>query len=427
MKNKFLISKIKAREILDGRGLPTLEVDIFVNNIIFNRAQVPSGNSTGAYEAFELRDGEKRCRGMGIKKAVSNINNIIAPRLIGQDVTLQEQLDNLMIELDGTQNKSKFGANAILGVSLAIFKAAASSLRIPLYKHFNQDAHTMPIPMINMLNGGMNSSNDLDFQEFLIMPVGAKTFSEALFLSVEIKMQLKEELVKKYGKYAINSGSGGAFVPPIKKTWEALKILDRAVDKAGYKNEIVYALDVAATHLYDKNTKKYKIEQLEFSREDLINFYKLITANFKIMSLEDPLHEDDFEGYALLNQELKNIQIIGDDFFATNMGRLKRGIEMKAANSILLKVNQIGTLSETLKVAEMANKNDYSIVVSNRSGDTEEDIIADIAVGLNTGQIKAGALARNERISNYNRLLRIEEELGEKAQYLGKEFREHFK
>lgn len=426
MKNKFLISKIKAREILDGRGLPTVEVDIFVNNNIFNRAQVPSGNSTGAHEAFELRDGGKRCKGMGVKKAVSNINNIIAPRLIGQDVTLQEQLDNLMIELDGTKNKSKLGANAILGVSLAIFKVAALSLRIPLYKHFKQHAHILPIPMINMLNGGVNSSNDLDFQEFLIMPVGAKTFSEALFLSIEIKMQLKDELTKKYGKSAINSGNGGAFVPPIKKTWEALEILERAVNKAGYKNEIVYALDVAATHLYDNNTKKYKIEEKEMSRESLIDFYKAITANFKIMSIEDPLHEDDFEGYALISQELKNIQIIGDDFFATNMGRLQRGIEMKAANSILLKVNQIGTVSETLKVAEMANKNNYKIVVSNRTGDTEEDIIADIAVGLNTGQIKAGALARNERISNYNRLLRIEEELGEKAQYAGKEFREHF-
>jgi len=277
-----------------------------------------------------------------------------------------------------------------------------------------------------MLNGGVNSSNDLDFQEFLIMPVGVKTFSEALFLSVEIKMQLKDELVKKYGKYAINSGNGGAFVPPIKKTWEALEILERAVNKAGYKNEIVYALDVAATYLYDKNKKKYIIEGQEMSREELIRFYKELISNYKIVSMEDPLQEDDFEGYTQLSKELKNIQITGDDFFATNIERLKKGIKLKSANCLICKLNQIGTLSEALDVISLARKNSYGVIISNRSGDTEDDIISDIAVGLNTGLIKAGALARSERISKYNRLLRIEEELGKMAQYAGNNFKEYF-
>ena len=341
-------------------------------------------------------------------------------------MTHQEELDTLMIELDGTPNKSKLGANAILGVSLAIFKAAASSLRIPLYKHFNNDANILPVPMINMLNGGANSSNDLDFQEFLIMPIGAETFSEALCISADIKRQLKNELIRKYGKFAVNIGSGGAYVSPIKKIREALDILETAVNKAGYESKIAYALDVAANYLYDKNTQKYIIENQKFSKEELINFYKDIIANYPIVSLEDPFQEDDFEGYAMLSKALKNIQIVGDDFFATNIGRLKKGIKMKAANSLLLKVNQIGTLTETLKVAALAAENNYAIVVSNRSGDTEDTIIADIAVGLSTGQIKAGALERNERVSNYNQLLRIEEELGKKIQYAGRELKERF-
>jgi len=426
MKRNFKITALKAREILDGRGYPTIEVDVWKDNAIFSRAQVPSGNSRGSYEAFELRDNENRYRGLGVRKAVKNINHIIAPKLIGKDITCQRELDNLMIKLDGTKNKSKLGANAILGVSLAIFKAAALSLKVPLYRYLNNDAHILPIPMINMLNGGVNSSNDLDFQEFLIIPIGAETFSEALCISVEIKMQLRDELVKKYGKFAINAGNGGAYVPPIKKTREALDILKIAVNKTGYKNKIVYALDVAATHLYDKNIKKYIIEEQEMSREELINFYKELIAHYKIVSIEDPLQEDDFEGYAQLTKELNNIQIVGDDFFATNINRFRKGIRMKAANSILCKVNQIGTLSEALDVISLAKKNSYSVIISNRSGDTEDDIISDIAVGLNAGQIKAGALSRSERISNYNRLLRIEEELGNVAKYAGKNFRHPF-
>jgi len=426
MGKKFKITEIKAREILDGRGFPTVEVDVWTNNTIIGRAQVPSGNSRGSYEAFELRDNEKRYRGLGVRKAVENINNIIAPELIGKDVTCQKELDNLIIKLDGTKNKSKLGANAILGVSLAIFKAAALSLKIFPYKYLNKDAHILPVPMINMLNGGVNSSNDLDFQEFLIMPIGAETFSEALRISVEIKMQLRDELIKKYGKFAINAGNGGAYVPPIRKTREALDILEIAVDKTGYKNKIAYALDVAATYLYNKKIKKYIIEYQEISREELINFYKELIAHYKIVSIEDPLQEDDFEGYTQLTRELNNIQIVGDDFFATNIERLKKGIRMKGANCLLCKVNQIGTLSEALDAASLAKRNRYSVIISNRSGDTEDDIISDIAVGLNAGQIKAGALARSERISNYNRLLRIEEELGNFAEYAGKNFRHPF-
>jgi enolase len=426
MKRNFKITDLKAREILDGRGYPTVEVDIWTNDTIIGRAQVPSGNSRGSYEAFELRDNENRYRGLGVRKAVKNINHIIAPKLIGKDITCQRELDNLMIKLDGTKNKSKLGANAILGVSLAIFKAAALSLKVPLYRYLNNDAHILPIPMINMLNGGVNSSNDLDFQEFLIIPIGAETFSEALCISVEIKMQLRDELVKKYGKFAINAGNGGAYVPPIKKTREALDMLKIAVNKTGYKNKIVYALDVAATHLYDKNIKKYIIEEKEMSREELINFYKELIAHYKIVSIEDPLQEDDFEGYAQLTKELNNIQIVGDDFFATNIERLKKGSKLKSANCLLCKVNQIGTLSEVLDVISLAKRNSYSVIISNRSGDTEDDIISDIAVGLNTGQIKAGALSRSERISNYNRLLRIEEELGNVAKYAGKDFRYPF-
>jgi len=422
MENKFKITKIKAREILDGRGFPTVEVDVWTDNKIIGRAQVPSGNSRGAHEALELRDNEKRYRGFGVRKAVENINNIIAPELIGMDITCQKELDNLMINLDGTENKSKLGANAILGVSLAIVRAASLSLKIPIYRYLNKDAHILPVPMINMLNGGINSSNDLDFQEFLIMPIGVETFSEALCISAEIKMQLRDELIKKYGKFAINAGNGGAYVPPIKKTRETLDILQIAVNKAGYKSKILYALDVAATHLYDKKTEKYIIEEQEMSREELIHFYKDLINDYKIVSIEDPLQEDDFEGYALLSKELNNIQIVGDDFFATNINRLRKAIKIKAANSIICKVNQIGTLSEALDVVSFATSNSYRVIISNRSGDTEDDMISDIAVGLNTGQIKAGALSRSERISNYNRLLRIEEELGNVAKYAGKNF-----
>jgi len=326
MNHDFKITMIKGREILDGRGIPTVEVDILVNNNIFARAQVPSGNSVGSYEACELRDEGKEYNGKGVKKAVSSINEIIAPKLIGKDVTLQREIDNLLCELDGTPNKSKLGANAILGVSLAVFKAASAYLKLPIYKYIDKKAYLLPIPMVNMLNGGVNASNDLDFQEFLIVPVGAETFSEALSFSSEIKLTLKEELIKRYGKFSINVGSGGAFVSPIKETIEALEILEVVLDRIGLRGKIYYALDIAANNLYDRRIQRYVVDRKNYSRDEIIVFYKKLISKYPIISLEDPLQEDDFEGYSMITKEIKNILIVGDDFFATNKCRLEKAI-----------------------------------------------------------------------------------------------------
>lgn len=423
----YKISNVKGREILDGRGIPTVEVDIVVNKEIFARAQVPSGNSVGSYEACELRDGGHRYSGKGVKAAVSHINEIIAPKIIGRNALNQRAIDNFLCELDGTANKSTLGANAILAVSLAVFKVASACQKKPIYKYINNQAINLPVPMINMLNGGANSSNDLNFQEFLVIPYGAKTFTEAICLSSEIKSLLREELINKYGKFAINVGSGGAFVSPIKSTKEALDLLKIVLDKTDFGEKFFFGLDIAANNLYNQKIGKYTIDGENYSREDMIDLYKNLISDYPIVSLEDPLHEDDFEGYSILSKELKNILIVGDDFFATNKNRLKKGIEMQSGNSLILKINQIGTITETLEVVSTAFQNNYNVIVSNRSGDTEESIIADLAVGLNTKLIKAGALERNERISNYNQLFRIEEELGERANYAGKEFKEILK
>jgi len=424
MRKEFKITAIRAREIIDCRGYPTVQTDVWVNNTILGRANVPSGRSTGTHEAFELRDKEKRYAGFGVQKAISNINKIIAPEVMEKDVTCQRSLDRLMIELDGTQNKSKLGANAILGVSLAIAKAAAQSVGIPLYRYINANAYILPVPMMNLINGGKLTSNYLDFQEFIMMPIGAKTFSEALCMTTEINIILRDILVKKYGKLAVNVGDEGGCAPPTRNIREALDILREAVNKAGYESEVVYALDVAATHLYNKNIQKYTIEGKQLSREELIDLYKDLIASYPIVSIEDPLQEDDFEGFSELTKELANVQIVGDDLFTTNPERLKRGIERRAANSLLWKVNQIGTLSEALDAASLAFRNNYSVVVSERSGETEDDIIADLAVGLNAGQIKTGAPVRSERTSKYNRLLQIEEELGSSAKYAGENLRQ---
>ncbi len=423
MGSDFEITAVKGREIIDCRGYPTVQVNVWVNNTILGKADVPSGRSKGTHEAHELRDGGQRYAGFGVRKAVDNVNRIIAAEVIGKDVRAQRKLDMLMIEMDGTQNKAKLGANAIIGVSLAIARAAASSLGIPLYKYINTDAHILPVPMMNLINGGKLTSNYLDFQEFIIMPVGAETFSEALRISSEINMVLRDILVEKYGKLAINVGDEGGCAPPMVEIREAMDMLRKAVDKAGYEDKIVYAFDIAATGLYDKNAAKYTIEKKQLSREELIDLYKELITSYPIVSIEDPLYEDDFEGFARLTKE-SGIQIVGDDLFATNTDRLKKGIEMKAANSLLWKVNQIGTLSEALDAASLAVKNDYSVVVSERSGETEDDIIADLVVGLNAGQIKTGAPVRGERTAKYNRLLQIEEELGTSAKYAGKNFRQ---
>jgi len=424
MRKEFEITDVRAREIIDCRGYPTVQTDVWVNNTFLGRANVPAGRSTGTHEAFELRDKEERYAGFGVQKAVSNINKIIAPEIVGKDVTCQRSLDKLMIELDGTQNKSKLGANAILGVSLAIAKAAAQSIGIPLYRYINANAYILPVPMMNLINGGKLTSNYLDFQEFIMMPIGAETFSEALSMTTETNIILRDILVKKYGKLAVNVGDEGGCAPPTRNIREALDLLSEAVNKAGYESKVVYALDVAATHLYDKSTQKYTIEGRQLSREELIDLYKDLVASYPLVSIEDPLQEDDFEGFAELTKELPDVQIVGDDLFTTNPERLRRGIEMGAANSLLWKVNQIGTLSEALDAAWLAFRNNYSVVVSERSGETEDDIIADLVVGLNAGQIKTGAPVRSERTSKYNRLLQIEEELGSAAKYAGKNFRQ---
>lgn len=425
MSRDFEITAVKGREIIDCRGYPTVQVDIWVKGKVLGRANVPCGRSKGTHEAFELRDGEGRYAGFGVRKAIDNIHGIIAKEIVGRDVRDQRKLDQLMIGLDGSQNKAKLGANAILGVSLAIARAAASSLGIPLYKYINTNAHVCPVPMMNLINGGKLTSNYLDFQEFIFMPVGAETFSEALCITSEINMVLRDILVEKYGKLAINVGDEGGCAPPMTEIREAIDMLKKAIDRAGYEDKVVYAFDVAATGLYDKDTGTYTIEGKRLCREELIAFYKDLVASYPIVSIEDPLYEDDFEGFAILTKEL-GIQIVGDDLFTTNTNRLAKGIEMKAANSLLWKVNQIGTLSEALDAASLAFRNGYSVVVSERSGETEDDIIADLAVGLNAGQIKAGAPVRAERTSKYNRLLQIEEELGHVAKYAGRSFRQPF-
>ncbi|MBA7671766.1 Enolase [subsurface metagenome] len=422
---QFKITDVRAREIIDGRGTPTVEVDIWVDSFLRGRADVPSGRSTGSHEACEIRDGGSRYGGLGVRTAVDNVNRLIASAVIGHDVTQQRDLDSLMKELDGTPQKSKLGANAMVGVSLAVAKAAASSLGIPLYKYINANSHTLPVPMMNLINGGKLASNDLDFQEFIIMPVGAASFSQALEITNEVNSKLGKILLKRYGKLALNVGDEGGYVPPITSIREALDVLQQAVRETEWESTIVYALDVAATHLYDKNTRKYIIEGGQMSVEELIDLYKELVSSYPIVSIEDPLDENDFEGFARITQKL-GIQVVGDDLFVTNSERLRNGIEMGAANALLWKVNQIGTLSEALDTAELAFRNRYGVVVSERSGETEDSAIADFAVALDAGQIKTGAPVRAERTCKYNQLLRIEEELGSSARYAGRKFNQSY-
>jgi len=422
---QFKITDVRAREIIDGRGTPTVEVDIWVDNFLRGRADVPSGRSTGSHEACEIRDGGSRYGGLGVRTAVDNVNQLIAPAVIGHDVTQQRYLDSLMKELDGTPQKSKLGANAMVGVSLAVAKAAASSLGTPLYKYINSNSHTLPVPMMNLINGGKLASNDLDFQEFIIMPVGAASFSQALEITNEVNSKLGKILLKRYGKLALNVGDEGGYVPPITSIREALDVLQQAVRETEWESTIVYALDVAATHLYDKNTQKYIIEGRQMSVEELIDLYKELVSSYPIVSIEDPLDENDFEGFARITQKL-GIQVVGDDLFVTNSERLRKGIETGAANALLWKVNQIGTLSEALDTAELAFRNRYGVVVSERSGETEDSAIADFAVALDAGQIKTGAPVRAERTCKYNQLLRIEEELGSSARYAGRKFNQSY-
>lgn len=426
MENPFEITGIVAREILDSRGNPTIEVDVYTP-VAMGRAAVPSGASTGIHEALELRDGGKRYHGKGVKRAVENVNKIIAPELIGMDVTLQRDIDMLMLELDGTENKSNLGANAILGVSLAVAKAAANTLGMPLYRYLGgANAYILPVPMSNVINGGAHAGNDLDFQEFMIMPVGAKSFREAIQMVSETYHTLKKILMEKYGKLAVNVGDEGGFAPPMKEVTEPLDALVKAIEESGYKvgDEIAFALDVASSEFYEEEKNVYVVGGKEYTREELIDLYKELISTYPIVSIEDPVQEEDFEGFAIVTKELgKKVQLVGDDIFVTNVKRLKKGIEMGAGNALLLKVNQIGTLSEAIDAAYLAFRAGYGVVVSHRSGETEDSTIADIAVALNAGQIKTGAPARSDRNAKYNQLLRIEEELEGVAYYPGKKFR----
>ncbi|MCK9357016.1 MAG: phosphopyruvate hydratase [Dehalococcoidia bacterium] len=417
------ITDVNAREIIDCRGTPTVQVDVWVDDELRGRADVPSGRSTGSYEAYEMRDGGTRYGGYGVTKAIHNVNTAIADLLLDRDVTEQRALDLDMVALDGTPNKSRLGANAILGASLAVARAAAATLELPLYRYLNSEAHVLPVPMMNLVNGGKLSSNDLCFQEFIMMPVGAETFSEALQITAEINAILRPMTAARYGKLAVNVGDEGGVVPPIVDVREALNLLRDAVRQSGYESKIVYAFDCAATHLYDRRSETYQFEGKQLSRDGVIQFFKNLVSEYPIVSIEDPLQEDDYEGFAEITRALPGVQIVGDDLFVTNKARLARGVEMGAANSVLWKVNQIGTLTEAMETATMAFRNGYGVCVSERSGETEDPMIADLVVALNGGQIKTGAPVRSERTAKYNRLLQIEEELGPAATYAGRSFR----
>ena len=417
------IERVWARQILDSRGNPTVEVEVTLEDGTKGRAAVPSGASTGEHEAIELRDGGKEWMGKGVSKAVKNVNEVIAPRIKKLDATHQTEIDRLMIELDGTPNKQKLGANAILGVSLAVAKAAANSLGLPLYRYLGGvEARIIPVPMMNVLNGGKHADNNVDLQEFMIMPIGASTFKEALRISTEVFHNLKMVLREKGYNTAV--GDEGGFAPDLSSNMEALEVIMKAIEKAGYKGgqDVALALDPAASSFYENGRYILKAEkEKEKSSQEMIDFYEEIIDNFPVLSIEDGLAEDDWEGWKMLTERLgKRIQLVGDDLFVTNTSRLKKGIDLGVANSILIKPNQIGTLTETIQAIELAKSYGYSAVISHRSGETEDTTIADLAVGMGTGQIKAGSCSRSERIAKYNQLLRIEEELGDMAVYAGR-------
>lgn len=418
-----MITDIYAREILDSRGNPTVEVDVVLEDGTVGRASVPSGASTGAYEAVELRDGDKkRYLGKGVLTAVENVNEIIAPELVGFDATEQADIDQLMIELDGTPNKGKLGANAMLGVSLAVAKAAAASIGLPLHRYIGgTNAKELPVPMMNILNGGKHADNNVDIQEFMVMPVGAKSFAEALRMNAEIYHQLKAVL-KKHG-LSTSIGDEGGFAPNLASNAAALDMIVEAIKEAGYKpgKQVALAIDTAATEIYKDGLYNLAGEGLVKSAAEMVDYYEALVKKYPIVSIEDGLAEDDWDGWKLLTDRLgKTVQIVGDDLFVTNPVRLAKGIEKNVANAILIKLNQIGTLTETLDAIELAKRHGYTSVVSHRSGETEDSTIADLVVAINAGQIKTGAPARTDRVAKYNQLLRIEEMLGDSAQYNGR-------
>ncbi|RLG99396.1 phosphopyruvate hydratase [Candidatus Bathyarchaeota archaeon] len=422
--NRFKIKSVKAREVLDCRGEPTIEVDVITEGGALGRADAPAGRSRGKYEAFEIRDGGKRYGGRGVQKAVKIVNEIIAPMLKGMDVRQQREIDYTMIEYDGTENKSKLGGNAMVATSWAVAKAAANALSLPLYRYIGGvNSYILPVPMFLYVCGGKLAATDLDFQEFSVMPIGAKTFAEAMRMGSEVSHTLGRLLAKKYGKYSLNTGDEGSYSPPrVDDPREIFEVILEAIEEEGYSNDFILASDAASTHMYNERTGKYRYRGKEISREELMDLYEDLVKTYPLRSIEDPLHEDDFEGHAELTKRLR-IQIVGDDLFASNVKRLEEGIKVGAANAVLLKVNQIGTLTEALETASYANRNRYSVLVSERSGQTEDTWLADLAVAINAGQIKNGAPTRSERVAQFNQLLRIEEELGETAKYAGRNYR----
>ncbi len=419
-----IIIDVNAREVLDSRGNPTVEVEVLTESGAWGRAIVPSGASTGEHEAVELRDGDKeRYLGKGVLKAVQNVNDVIAPEVVGQSVMDQTYIDNLLLELDGTENKSKLGANATLGVSLAVAKAGANYVGLPLYKYIGGvNAKTLPVPMMNILNGGSHADNNVDLQEFMIFPIGADSFSSAVRMGVEVFHNLKNVLKEKGLNVAV--GDEGGFAPDLKSNEEAIQVIVEAVGRTKYEmgKDLFIALDPASSEFYNKETKKYELksENKELTSEEMVDYYADLCAKYPIASIEDGLAEDDWDGWKLMVEKLGDkIQIVGDDLLVTNVKRLKKAIAEKACNSILIKVNQIGTLTETLDAIELAHKNGMTAVVSHRSGETEDTTISDLVVAMNTGQIKTGSACRSDRIAKYNQLLRIEEELDEDGVFEG--------
>ncbi len=413
------IVKILAREILDSRGNPTLEVDVVLNSGAFGRASVPSGASTGQKEALELRDGGHRYNGKGVRKAIRNVVDEIVPGLRGIEGSEQTYIDNLMIELDGTENKSKLGANAILGVSLAVAKAAAMEAEMPLYRYIGGvDAKELPVPMMNILNGGAHADNNLDIQEFMIMPVNAQNFQDALRMGTEVFHSLKSILKSK--GLSISVGDEGGFAPALESNEEALALIIESINSAGYKpgKDIYLAIDAAASEFFEKG--RYSFEGKHLSSEEMIIYYEKLIGKYPVLSVEDGLSEDDWEGWKTMTERLgRKVQIVGDDIFVTNPAILSEGIKRGIANSILIKLNQIGTLTETLNAINLAKDSGYTSVISHRSGETEDTTLADLAVACNTGLVKTGSLSRTDRVAKYNRLLRIEEELGSSAVFKG--------
>jgi enolase len=423
-----LIQSIHARQILDSRGNPTVEVDVYTENGAYGRAAVPSGASTGVHEAVELRDEDKEVyMGKGVLKAVANVNDLIAPELLGYDIFDQNQIDQIMISLDGTKNKSKLGANAILGVSLAVAKAAAMEAGQPLYRYVGGvNANTLPVPMMNILNGGSHADNAIDFQEFMVMPVGAATFSESLRMGTQIFHHLKSVLKSK--GLSTNVGDEGGFAPNLRSNVEAIEVVLQAIEKAGFRpgEDVFIAMDAASSEFYDEERGLYIFKKStgdELTSQQMADYWTDWVSKYPILSIEDGMHEDDWNGWKLMTESVGDkIQIVGDDLFVTNVERLQQGIEKNIANALLVKVNQIGSLTETINAVDLCHRNKYKSVMSHRSGETEDSTIADLAVALNTGQIKTGSASRSDRMAKYNQLLRIEEQLGDSAYFPGKKF-----